>query len=260
MTDLLFSTKISLLVLRPVLVPRSGVIQILQAGIREKRLLSLISAPAGYGKTTAVRMWLVELGWQPAWFSLDPSDNQPRQFLNYLLAALDRAVENLDRSAFEVVESSQEPDLQQALGFLVNDLQGLRQPVVLVLEDYHLIDTPEIYRMIATLLNQAIPQLHLVITTREDPDLPLARLRVRNQLTEIRASDLRFTPREAQAFFRDVMGIHHSCRRKPLALAGGGSRHLLSKVQLFQQTGCCLREVREIPASRAAAGRSRSLS
>ena len=179
-------TKVSLPILRRILVPREKILRLLNAGIQDKHLLTLVSAPAGYGKTTSIRMWVEEAGHPVAWVALNNSDNDPKQFLKYVLIALQLVVNDLGQTALEVVENSREIDLQQVLGLLINDLCGLDQLVILVLEDYHHIENEKINQALGLLLNQAVPNLHLVITTREDPNLPLTRLRVRNQLTEIR--------------------------------------------------------------------------
>lgn len=210
MSDPLLVTKVSLPILRPVLVPRKKVLRQLNEGGYEGHLLTLVSAPAGYGKTTAVRMWVEEAECPVAWVTLEESDNDLKQFLTYLLAALGRAVDDLGHVALELVENAQEIDLQRILGLLINDLYDLDQPVILVLEEYHLIENESIDKAVEFLLNHAVGKLRLVIATREDPNLPLTRLRVRNQITEIRAADLSFSLEEAGDFFSDVMGVNLS--------------------------------------------------
>jgi len=208
MPDTLLLTKVSLPILRSKVVPRERVLRQLREGVREGHLLTLVSAPAGYGKTTTIRMWMAEAGHSVAWVSLEQSDNDLKQFITYILTALQQADDDLGQAAFEVLENVQDIKIQQILGLLVNDLYELSEPVMLVLEDYHLIENAEIDHFIELILNQAIPTLHLIITTREDPNLPLNRLRVRNQLTEIRAADLSFSLDEADEFFSEVMGVH----------------------------------------------------
>jgi LuxR family maltose regulon positive regulatory protein len=208
MSDTLLLTKVSLPILRNIVVPRAKVLKQLSEGVQDKHLLSLVSAPAGYGKTTTIRMWVENAGYPVAWVSLEKSDNDLKQFITYVLTALQQADDDLGQSALEVVENVQEIDLQRILGLLVNDLYGLDQPAILVLEDYHLIENEKIDQFIELLLQQGVANLHLVITTREDPSLPLTRLRVRNQLTEIRAADLSFSLNEADEFFSNVMGVH----------------------------------------------------
>jgi len=207
MRDTLLLTKVSLPILRNILVPREKVLRQLREGIRDGHLLTLVSAPAGYGKTTAIRMWVEEADYPVAWVSLEKSDNELKQFIAYILTALQQAEADLGQETLDVVENVQEIKLQQILGLLVNDLYELSQPIILVLEDYHLIENKEIDQFVELILNQAVAKLHLVITTREDPSLPLTRLRVRNQLTEIRAADLSFSLEEAGEFFSNVMGV-----------------------------------------------------
>ncbi len=208
MPDPLLATKVSLPLLRRRCVPRRGALQRLSAGLEENHLLTLICAPAGYGKTTTLRLWLEEVSRPVAWVRLERTDNEPSQFLKYVLTALQQCADNLGWAALEVVESARGVNLSLISSLLVNDLNALEQPVILVLEDYHLIDNPAIDALIESLLHQAIQTLHLVITTREDPGLSLAHLRVKNQLTEIRAADLRFSLDEASEFFTKVMSIH----------------------------------------------------
>lgn len=208
MPDALLATKVSLPILRRIFVPREKVIRQLREGIQEGHLLTLISAPAGYGKTTTIRMWVEKAGYPVAWVTLEKSDNNLRQFLTYVLAALQRVEDDLGQAALEAVENSAELNLQRILGLLINDLLGRERPLILVLEEYHLIENEQIGQFIEALLNQAVANLHLVIATREDPSLPLTRLRVRNQLTEIRAADLSFSLEEASEFFAKVMGVN----------------------------------------------------
>lgn len=208
MPDPLLATKVSLPLLRHPFVSRRELLKRLRTGLAGHHLLTLISAPAGYGKTTTLRLWLEELGRPVAWVRLEKTDNELSHFLKYVLTALQRSVDALGRPALEMVESAPEVDPSHVLSLLINDLYALEQPIILVLEDYHLIENPAIDAIIESLLHQAIQNLHLVITTREDPALPLAHLRVKNQLTEIRAADLRFSPEEASEFFTKVMAIH----------------------------------------------------
>ncbi|MBI5033937.1 MAG: AAA family ATPase [Chloroflexi bacterium] len=207
MSDSLLVTKVSLPIMRRMLVPRKRILRQLSEGIQDGHLLTLVSAPAGYGKTTTVRMWVEEGGYPVAWVTLEKSDNDLRQFLIYFLTALEQAEDDLGQAALEVVENTQEVDLQRVLGLLVNDLYKLDQPIILVLEEFQLIENEKIDQFLEAILNQAVANLHLVITTREDPNLPLTRLRVRNQLTEIRAMDLSFSLAETGEFFSNVMRV-----------------------------------------------------
>src|SRR5690606_34001572 len=112
--------------------------------LQDGHLLTLVSAPAGYGKTTTLRMWVEEADCPAAWVTLEKSDNNPRQFLIYLLTALNQAADHLDQDALGVVESAQEVDFQRVLGLLVNELHGLDRSILLVLEEYHLIENEQI--------------------------------------------------------------------------------------------------------------------
>ena len=210
MRDTLLLTKVSLPLLRNILVPRERVLRVISEGVQDGHLLTLVSAPAGYGKTTTIRMWVEKAGYPIAWVSLEKSDNDLKQFIAYVLTSLQQVEDDLGQAALEVVENAQEINFQQILGSLVNDLYVISQPVILVLEDYHLIENEKIDQFVELIINQSIAKLHLIITTREDPGLPLTRLRVRNQLTEIRAADLSFSLDEASEFFSKVMGVHLS--------------------------------------------------
>jgi len=207
MSDTLLTTKISPPILRQVLVARKKLLRRFSDGMAEGRLLTLVSAPAGYGKTTSIRMWVEQAGCPVAWVTLEKSDNDLKQFLVYVLTALGQAVDELGQSALEAVENAQEINLQSVLGLLLNELCSLDRKIILVLEEYHLIENETIDRFVEAILNQAVANLHLVIATREDPNLPLTRLRARNQLTEIRAADLSFSLEEAAEFLTDVMGV-----------------------------------------------------
>ena len=206
MPDILLMTKVSLPLLRHVFVSREKILREISEGVQDGHLLTLVSAPAGYGKTTTVRMWAEETQRSVTWFSLEKSDNDFKQFLKYFLTALQQADDDLGQEALEAL-AAEDLDIQRAFGLLVNDIYGLVQPIILVLEDYHLIENKKIDQFVELILNHVLANLHLIITTREDPDLPLTRLRVRNQLTEIRAADLSFSLEEAGEFFSNVMGV-----------------------------------------------------
>ena len=171
--------------------------------------LTLVSAPAGFGKTTLLAEWLAAVsadGRSVAWLSLDKSDNNPTLFWTYLIGALETAAEGVGGRALSLLESPQ-PPVEAVLATLLNELSALPNDVVLVLDDYHLIEADEVQDGMAFLLEHLPPQLHLVITSRADPALPLARLRGRGELVEIRAADLRFTSGEAAAYLNGVMGL-----------------------------------------------------
>jgi LuxR family transcriptional regulator, maltose regulon positive regulatory protein len=171
--------------------------------------LTLLSAPAGFGKTTLLAQWLAAAPSgrrSVAWLSLDQRDNDPALFWTYLVGALNTAVQGAAASALSLLQPPQ-PPTEVGLASLLNDLDVIPGDVVLVLDDYHVIEARDVQDGMAFLLEHLPPQIHLVIASRADPALPLARLRGRGQLVEIRAADLRFTPGEAAAYLNEVMGL-----------------------------------------------------
>ena len=173
--------------------------------------LTLVSAPAGFGKTTLLAEWLAATSRHErrssAWLSLDPSDNQPATFWSYVIAALRTVAAGVGATSLALLQAPQPPPIEAVLTTLLNELSATSTPAVLVLDDYHLIDAQEIHDGVAFLLDHLPPHVHLVIATRADPPLPLARLRARGELAEIRAADLRFTADEAAAYLNEVMGL-----------------------------------------------------
>ncbi len=193
------------------LVSRSRLIERLDRGTQSK--LVLVSAPAGFGKTTLVAEWLAArpaaLGseWSAAWLSLDRGDNDSTTFWTYVIAALRTVAPGVGASELSLLQEAQPPPIQLVLTTLLNDLGTLTSDIALVLDDYHLIDAPEVQEAMAFLLDHVPPRLHLVVASRADPALPLARLRARGELVEIRAADLRFTTDEAAAYLNEMMGL-----------------------------------------------------
>jgi LuxR family transcriptional regulator, maltose regulon positive regulatory protein len=179
----------------------------LNEGLRGTPGVTLIAAPAGFGKTTLVSAWVASCNRQVAWLSLDEGDGDPVRFCTYLVAALQTIAPAIGRGVLSALESSQPPSIDALLMVLLNEITTLPDSFILVLDDYHVVDSKPIDYALTFLLEHLPPQMHLVITTREDPDLPLARLRSRGQLTELRAADLRFTPSEAAEFLNRVMGL-----------------------------------------------------
>jgi LuxR family maltose regulon positive regulatory protein len=175
-----------------------------------QRKLTLISAPAGFGKTTLVSEWRATSDRKAAWLSLDESDSDLTRFLTYLLAALRTVAPGIGDGISDVLQSPQPPPADAILTALLNEIDTIPADFVLVLDDYHVIDNRAIDNALAFLLEHLPQQMHLIITTREDPQLPLARLRARGQLTELRAADLRFTPSEAANFLNLEMGLNLS--------------------------------------------------
>src|SRR5216683_1629328 len=207
MASLLLETKIYLPKVRRGLVPRPRLGERLNRGAELK--LTLVSAPAGFGKTTLLAGWLDFFKHSAAWVSLDQTDNHAASFWSYVIAAL-QTVEpefNPGASAISLLQSPQPPPIEAVLTLLLNELSGMSMDVMLVLDDYHVIDAREIHDGMVFLLDHLPPRLHLVIASRVDPVLPLARLRARGELVEIRAVDLRFTPGEAATYLKDMMGL-----------------------------------------------------
>ena len=194
----------SKIVLRPRLIER------LNEGLSSGRKLTLISASAGFGKTTLVSQWVAVCDRPVAWLSLDEGDNDPTQFLIYLVAALQTIAANIGARVLGVLQAPQPPPIVSILIALLNEITTIPDHFVLVLDDYYVLDSKPVDEALSFLLEHLPPRMHLVITTREDPHLPLARLRVRGQLTELRAADLRFTPAEASEFLNQVMGLNLS--------------------------------------------------
>ena len=204
----LLTTKLFLPRVRAQLVPRPRLLERLEAGLCDS--LTVIAAPAGFGKTTVAATWLrrpAATSRHVAWLALDAGDADPVQFLRYLIAALQTIAPAIGDTPLTLLRAGQAPPIETLLSLLLNDLVQLPERSILVLDDYHVIDAPAVHRALAFLLDHLPPQLHLVIASRADPPLPLARLRARGQLTELRAHDLRFTAEEAAMFLQEVMGL-----------------------------------------------------
>ena len=193
---------------RPKVVPRSRLIEQLDGGLHRK--LTLISAPAGFGKTTLVSEWIADCERPVAWLSLDDGDNDPTRFLTYLVAALQTVAEDFGEGVLAVLQSSLPPSTESILTALLNEIATIPCDFIFVLDDYHVIDAKPVDDALAFLVEHLPPQMHLAIATREDPPLPLARMRARGQSTELRIADLRFNPDEAAAFLNQVMGLNLS--------------------------------------------------
>src|SRR6266542_2267012 len=207
MTSPLLETKLHVPRRRRGLVARPRLSERLSRGAESA--LTVVSAPAGFGKTTLLAQWLATApgdGPSAAWLSLDQRDNDPTVFWTYLVAALQTAAHGVGAGALSLLQSPR-PPIEAVLATLLNDLGAVSNDVVLVLDDYHVIDARDVQDGMAFLLEHLPPQIHLVIASRADPALPLARLRGRGKLVEIRAADLRFTPGEAAAYLNGVMGL-----------------------------------------------------
>jgi LuxR family transcriptional regulator, maltose regulon positive regulatory protein len=204
--ETLLSTKLYIPSLHTQVVLRQSILDLMNDGLSIGKRLTLVCAPAGYGKTTLVCEWLQKIP-QPCWISLDKSDNDTRLFFSYLIAALQTIRPDVGGQAQAILDAPQPPPLQAVLSSLLNDLAQIHSQTVIVLDDYQSIHTSRIHEGIAFLLDHLPPEVHFVITTRSDPALPLHRYRSRGQLVEIRADDLRFTTDEVYAFMRDIAGV-----------------------------------------------------
>ena len=202
----LLATKLHMPRPRTDLVSRPHLVERLQQGMTSA--LTLVSAPAGFGKTTLLAQWLAQSAMPAAWLSLEAEDNDPMRFLSYLIAALQTLDTQLGTTALAILHTSQLPSPERVLAILISDLTSRDTgDFALVLEDYHVITDEPIQRGMTFLLEHLPPQVHLVMATRADPPLPLARLRAQGQLTEVRTADLRFGAAEASEFLQTVMGL-----------------------------------------------------
>lgn len=207
MASPLLGTKLFLPRLRRDLIPRPRLSERFRQGSEAR--LTLVSAPAGFGKTTLLAEWLATAAADErsvAWLSLEESDRRPALFWTYVTTALQTVVPGVGADALPLLQSPR-PPVEAVLATIINELSVVPRDVHLVLDDYHLVDGPDIAAGMAYLLEHLPPRLHLVISTRADPDLPLARLRARRELVEVRAADLRFTADEAADYLNDVAGL-----------------------------------------------------
>ncbi len=212
MSHPLIETKLFLPSPRPGLMPRPRLRERLDRGLAAK--LMLVSAPAGFGKTTLLVDWLASAApahasasARAAWLALDAADNDPARFWRYVVAALRTAVPEVGEGVLTLLQDSQPPSVEMLLTSLVNELAAVDVDVALLLDDYHVIDAPSIHEGMTFLLAHLPSRLHLVMATRTDPHLPLPRLRARGDLVEVRAADLRFTTEEAASYLNGVMGL-----------------------------------------------------
>ena len=231
--DPLVSTKLRPSQVRPRLVARPRLSKRLDP--EEGRRLTLVSAPAGFGKTTLLGDWLKGRAGEDrpvAWLSLDGGDNDPARFLSYLVSALGRSTgeEGFGEDIQAALRSPGPPRIEALAGALVNEVAGLPGEVDLVLDDYHSIDSRGVHRSVAFLLENLPEGAHLVISSRVDPPLPLARLRARGQMVRLGAADLAFTEEEARAFLGGVMGLDLSAA--DVAKLGGRTEGWIAGLQL----------------------------
>ncbi|GAB5426394.1 MAG: LuxR C-terminal-related transcriptional regulator [Crocinitomicaceae bacterium] len=205
MSSQILTTKLYTPTTRSQTVSRTHLIDRLNQGLQAR--LTLICAPAGFGKTTLISEWLSQSDHPSAWLSLDEQDNEPTRFLTYVIAALQTIEPHIGDDLLKLLQSPQPPTIDTLLIPLINALATMPETFILVLDDYHVLDTQEIDAALAFLLDNLPPKMHIIITTREDPQIPLAKYRARAELTELRADDLRFTNTEMQAFLNQIMGL-----------------------------------------------------
>jgi LuxR family maltose regulon positive regulatory protein len=202
----LLTTKLYIPPLRSDLVPRPHLYDRLNEGSNRK--LTLVSAPAGFGKSTLVAGWLNERGVQAAWLSLDSGDNDPVRFWTYLIAAIQTIHQEMGVEARQIVSAPQLRSTEPVAINLINDISQLAHDLIMVLDDYHVIEAGQIHDGLSYLLEHQPPNLHLVLITRVDPPLSLARLRAHGRLVEIRAGDLQFSSDEAAILFNEVVSLN----------------------------------------------------
>ena len=205
MSTPILTTKLYIPSLRSKVVHRHRLIEQMNEGL--DRRLSLISAPAGFGKTTLVSEWVTSCERPVAWLSLDEGDNSATRFLTYFITVLQTIAPKIGTGVLGLLQSPQPPPVEAILTTLLNEITTITDKFIFILDDYHLLDSQPADNILAFLLDHLPPQLHLIIASREDPNLPLPRLRARGQLTELRATDLRFTSAEAADFLNRIMGL-----------------------------------------------------
>jgi len=231
--DTLLTTKLSIPLSLSTCVPRPRLIEKLDAGLHRRHRLTLVSAPAGSGKTTLLSAWLstkdeggrkndegreqsahpspfMPHPFKVAWLALDPEDNQPVRFWAYLIAAVQTIAPELGQQAQRLLAALHRPHIRTIAASLLNDLAAYSETVILVLDNYQSITATAIHKSLAFVADHAPPQLHMVLSSRADPPLPLVRLRARDQLTELRTADLRLTPEETAAFLTTMTDMHWS--------------------------------------------------
>lgn len=224
----ILTTKLYIPATRSEIVSRPHLIKRLNHGLRTR--LTLVCAPAGFGKTTIISEWLSQCDYPSTWLSLDEQDNDPVRFLMYVIAALQTIEPRIGDDILQTLQSPQPPAIDTLLIPLINAVAKTLETFILVLDDYHVIESQEIDTAFSFLLENLPPQMHIVITTREDPQLPLARLRARGYLTELRAKDLRFTADESSAFLNRSLDLQLS--QDHIAILGRRTEGWIAGLQL----------------------------
>ncbi len=192
---------------RPNIIPRTHLYHRIDEAIQSNHHLILVSAPAGFGKSTLLGHWASESAFPVVWYSLDEGDNDRTRFLTYLITSLQRLDPEIGKSAFSLVQSPQSPPIEEILTSLLNDLVDYKGRIPIILDDYHLIILPEVHDVIEYLLEHVPASVHLIIATRSDPPFAMARMRSRNLLTELTEFDLRFREDETTTYLNHIMGL-----------------------------------------------------
>jgi LuxR family maltose regulon positive regulatory protein len=204
--DQLLTTKLYIPQLNVDHIPRPRLYKRLEEGLTRK--VTLVSAPAGFGKSTLVTGWLAENEYTTAWLSLDEGDNDPVKFWTYLIAAIQTIHQEVGGEARQIVSAPQLRNIEPVVISLINNISQLPQDLIVVLDDYHVIETEEVHVGLNYLIEHQPPNLHIIINTRADPSISLARLRAHSQLIEIRAEDLQFSMEEATTLLNEKMGLN----------------------------------------------------
>ena len=206
MTAPLLQTKLFLPQPRTGLVQRPRIIDKMNEGL--ERRLTLVSAPAGFGKSTMLIEWARTTGNKVTWLSIDDSDNDLKRFFIYLILAIQKINPSLGQDVLPVLQAADNPRMEHLLTILINDITEVDDEFTLILDDYHLIENQDIHNGLQFLIDHVPPNMHLVIASRVDPPIPMTRLRARDQVTEIRSRDLRFNQSETHAYLNDQMGLN----------------------------------------------------
>ena len=203
----ILQTKTIIPPLHPNLIPRSRLTEQIETGVQLGHRLSLMAAPAGFGKTTVVSVWAHQSKRGVAWYSIDDSDNEVSIFWTYVIASIQTVLPDFAGEVFTSLTASPPSPIESILPALVNEIAGLEEPLSLVLDDYHVIDNQDIHGSLSFLIEHLSQRFHIVIATRADPPLPIARLRAQRCLTELRAEALRFTSDETGLLLNEMMGL-----------------------------------------------------
>lgn len=195
----LLATKLFIPKLRSAIINRNRLTDRLNDGLQNK--LTLICAPAGFGKTTLLIDWISKNNWPVAWVSLDQTESDPLCFIKYLTGALQTIEKNIGESTQSMLEAPGDFHIEPIIMNLINDVSNIDNEFLLVLDDFHVIDSQQVYKIIEFILDHSPENMHIAISTRVDPPFPITKLKVRNQITEIRTSELCFKPAEISSFF-----------------------------------------------------------